>query len=333
MSSPLESNRAAASFDDRLRRTGQRLDGLEQPRGAFLLGKVRRHIEWARTEGIAKLIEEDDLDPRARVRKAVARRRWRRSHPNAGRHTRPVFVVGLQRSGTNMVTRGFDEAPEFEVINENNRRAFSRYQLRDEDVAKVVRRSRHAYVLFKPLCDSHRIVGLLDKHSTELAPAIALWVFRDPRGRARSAVAKFGDNDKTVLEAINAGLGHDLWQIQELSADVLATLASFDVSRLSESSASALFWWARNSLYFDLGFPDREDVLLVHYNDFVADPRPVMTHICSRLGLDPREQLYAHADSRALGAASGFEIDPRVGELCDALYTRLIEQSRSSRPA
>ena len=60
-----------------------------------------------------------------RVRVASAKRRWRRAHPQAAGRATPVYLVGLQRSGTNMLARGLDTAPEFEVHNENDRAAFS----------------------------------------------------------------------------------------------------------------------------------------------------------------------------------------------------------------
>jgi hypothetical protein len=36
-----------------------------------------------------------------------------------------LFLVGVQRSGTNMMAHGLDEAPEFEVYNEGNVKAFA----------------------------------------------------------------------------------------------------------------------------------------------------------------------------------------------------------------
>src|SRR5207244_1167709 len=60
--------------------------------------RIRRHWRWARTEGIGRLVEEDQLDPVARFRRASEKRRWRRSHAVAPR-AMPVFVLGLQRSG------------------------------------------------------------------------------------------------------------------------------------------------------------------------------------------------------------------------------------------
>ncbi|MEK8106128.1 hypothetical protein NKG94_14895 [Micromonospora sp. M12] len=45
---------------------------------AYTARRVRRHLRWARTEGIGRLIEEDRLNPVDRIGTALAKRRWRR---------------------------------------------------------------------------------------------------------------------------------------------------------------------------------------------------------------------------------------------------------------
>ena len=68
-----------------------------------------------------------------------------------------MFVVGLQRSGTNMLVRGLEASPEFEVHNEDDTKAFRRFRLKSNDqIRALVTRSGHSYILFKPLCDSCR---------------------------------------------------------------------------------------------------------------------------------------------------------------------------------
>jgi hypothetical protein len=151
--------------------------------------RARRHLRWGRTEGFSRLVEEDELNPVTRARVAAAKWRWRRSHPRAPGLATPVYLVGLQRSGTNMIARGLDVAPEFEVHNENDRAVFDHFLLRDDAVVRrVVKASPHDYVLLKPLCDSHRVDHLLDSLGTA-SPGRAIWAYRDVDGRARSAVS------------------------------------------------------------------------------------------------------------------------------------------------
>lgn len=291
-------------------------------RAAFFGRKVGRHLGWARTEGLGRLIEEDDLNPVDRVRQWWIKARWRYSSAEFGT-ARPVLVVGLQRSGTNMIVRGLDRAPEFEIRNENDLRAFRRYRLvPDDQVEAIILSSRHSYILFKPLCDSHRVDEMLDRWGQRFGGR-ALWAYRSVDGRVRSAVAKFGDDDRTALTAIADGTGSQHWQAGRLSPTTVATIRGLTPAALSPESASALFWWARNSLYFDLALDQRPDVALLSYDSFVNDPEGQMRRICDFLDLAYRPELIAHVDDRSGRGPAGLEMDARVRALCDELTARL----------
>jgi hypothetical protein len=294
-----------------------------EPTGARrTLERIRRHWRWGREQGFGRLIEEDQLNPLGRLRLAASKRRWRREHhvaPNAV----PVYLIGLQRSGTNMIARGLDEAPEFEVHSENDGSAFQHFQLRPNPVVReLVARSGHRYVLFKPLCDSHRAPELLDEMGTP-SPGRAIWAYRDVDGRVRSAVSKFGPANLQALRRIAAGQGAGMWQAGGLTDQALELVRGFDMAAMSPESAAALFWYLRNHLYFELGLDRRPDVLLVSYGAMVADPAAEMGRICEFLDLPYRAELHAHVDARAAGDRPLLEIDPRVRRLCDELASQL----------
>jgi hypothetical protein len=295
---------------------------------ARLRRRVGRHLRWAREQGLGRLIEEDQLNPLERLPLASAKRRWRRAHrvaPNAV----PVFVVGVQRSGTNMLVRGLERSPEFEVRNENDGEAFDRFQLRPDPVIRaLVERSGHRYVLFKPLIDSHRVHELLDRLGAP-SPGRAIWAYREVDGRVRSSVAKFGDSNLQALRRVAAG-DTSIWQAGGLSAQRLELLRSFDLSGMSAESGAALFWWLRNQLYFDLGLDGRADVALAWYEATVADPEAAIARVCEFLDFPYRPELAAHVDRRATGARAPLALDGRVRELCDALQGRLAAAYRSA---
>jgi len=294
---------------------------LQRQRGLQRVGgRLARHVGWARRQGLGRLLEEDQLDPVERIVLASQKARWRRTHhiaPNAV----PVFVVGVQRSGTNMLVRGLERSPAFEVRNENDRSAFDRFLLRDDRTIRgIVEGSQHAFVLFKPLCDSHRVADLLDKLGTPSAGR-AIWAYRAVDGRARSAVGKFGPEGLRALKEV-AGGKLDVWQAGGLSDERLAELRGFDLGSMTPETAAALFWYLRNSLYFDLGLVDREDVLLASYERFVADPQRSMGVICGFLGSSYDDRLVGHVDARS-AAVDHVEIDPAVRERCEDLHARL----------
>jgi hypothetical protein len=294
--------------------------------------RLRRHLGWLRTQGLARLIEEDQLNPLERATKAVNKWRWRVAHRPQPEGAWPVFLVGLQRSGTNMIARGLEHAPEFQVYNENHSAAFWRFRLRpDPVIRRLVDDSRHPYVLFKPLCDSHRTPELLDGLQTRL-PGRALWAYRSVEGRTRSAVAKFGDANLRALGEIATGV-HDRWEAQRLSPESLDLIASFDWTKMSAASAAALFWYVRNRLYFELGLADRSDVQLVSYDAMVDDPETEMRRICGFLDFPYHSRLIAHVAPRSSARPGPLDLHPRIKARCDELTAQLDRAHRQHQPA
>ena len=297
--------------------------------GRRLARRVGRHLRWARQQGVGRLIEEDQLNPLERIPLAAAKRRWRRTHQVAPRAV-PVFVVGVQRSGTNMLVRGLERSPEFEVRNENDDEAFDRFHLRPDPVIRaLVERSGQAYVLFKPLIDSHRTDELLDELGAP-SPGRAIWAYREVDGRVRSAVAKFGDSNLQALRAIAAG-DTGIWQAGGQSEDRLSLIRSFDLGTMTPESGAALLWFLRNRLFFDLGLDRRDDVILASYEATVADPDAAVRQVCAFLDFPYRPELSAHVDRRATGVRPALDLDPRVRELCDELERQLSDAYRAQR--
>jgi hypothetical protein len=294
----------------------------EQSRISYELARLRRHWEWGRADGFGRLVEEDDLNPLRKASLAYGKWRWRRAHPRPDGSAVPVYLLGVQRSGTNMLVRGLEASPEFEVRNENDRETFARFRLRMDRVVPVVSASRHQYVLFKPLCDSHRATVLLDELDTA-QPGRALWAYRDVDGRARSAVAKFGDTNLRVLREIAAGGGQDRWEAQGLSDESRALIGSFDWDARSPHEAAAVFWLVRNALYFEQGLDRRDDVALSSYEALVDDPEGAMRALCGFLQFPYSPHLIAHIDRRARAPRAPLELDPTIRKLCNEMRERL----------
>jgi hypothetical protein len=285
--------------------------------------RIVRHARWARSEGLGRLIAEDRLDPVDRARVAYAKHRWRRRHSVAPGAARLVYVVGLQRSGTNMLLRGFDAAPEVEVRNENDRRLFHRFQLREDAVlVAAASASRHAVLLVKPLCQSHRVDELLGLPTG--VPSRAVWAWRDVDERARSEVAKFGDANLRALRAVSDGTIGDRWQGQRLDDETRVLLDGFDYERMDPYTAAALFWYVRNDLYFRIGLHRRHDVLLTSYARMVLDPVVTTRRICAFIGVTDRPELRAHVVPGP-PRSEQLPIDPRVRRLCADLTGRLTD--------
>lgn len=289
--------------------------------GNTFLREFRQHWRWSKTHRWTHLIEEHDVDPLVRGQRALRKAWWRWTRHDRQTPAAPVFLFGVQRSGTNMLAHGLDEIPEFQVFNEGNTKAFHGFQLCPlPTVEYLIQQSQAKLVLFKPLCDSHRAPELLDRFGPK---ARAIWAYREVDGRVRSAVAKFGDSNLRVLRAYAAGGVRNAWQVQRLSPENADFIRSFDFSRLSAESAAALFWFIRNSLYFEMSLDQRSDTILISYDLLLAEPEQVARALCSFLGLGYRREFIMHIDPRRRARREPLAIDGRIRERCAALQERL----------
>jgi hypothetical protein len=289
-----------------------------------ILHRIRQNWRWSKAHSWAHLIEEHDLHPLVRARRAIRKTWWRLAQRAGEARPAPLFLVGVQRSGTNLLAHSLDELPEFRVYNEGNSRAFDNYRIRAlPAIQRLAEQADAKYVLFKPLCDSHRTPELLAHFG---ARARAIWAYRNVDGRVRSAVAKFGDSNLAVLRAFAAGAPQkpwNTWQVEGLSAASADFIRSLDLDRLTAESGAALFWYVRNALYFELGLHQRPDTILFNYDEFLADPRRVALAACSFLEIPYRAAMIAGIDPRRPAQRPPLPIDPRIRERCSALKERL----------
>jgi hypothetical protein len=288
------------------------------------LATVQRHWRWLRADGVRGYAEEHDLNLAVRVPRDARKFVWTRVHGQIG-HGVPVFMVGAQRSGTNMMMHGLDMAPEVRVYNEGNGRAFNRYRLKSLSVVeKLVARSPSRVVAFKPLCDSHRIHQILDGLQSIEHPR-AFWIWRTVEGRVRSAVAKFPASNLQVLQRWASGVDRQHWQLQGISDESRAFLDSLDTAALSPESAAAAFWYVRNQLFFERHLNQRPDVLPISYDLFLKEPVRWMQLIAEFAGLTYRPDLIAHVkpslSSRHRRAR--VPIDGEILDRCKQLERRL----------
>jgi hypothetical protein len=285
--------------------------------GFELVPRVRRHWQQLRRDGVSKTLRAD----LRRSRRVLRRYAWLATHNYAPRAV-PVYVVGVQRSGTEMLLFTLAECPAAEIHNESDdSRAFSNWALRDDGVVRsIVESSRSRWVIFKPLCDSHRIEHLMTGLGAP-SPGRSVWIYRSWEGRIRSVLALWPENNRRVLSEIAAGV--DRWEAGGLTPETLELIRSFDYDRLSQASGAALLWYARNSLFFDLGLKARDDVALVSYERFLDDPERSMRGVCEFIGVPFERRMIERIGRRPPATAGDLDIDPRIRSVCDDLERRL----------
>jgi len=271
-----------------------------------------------------------------RTRRALARRGRRllkfvsqRLGPPP-RDPRTVFVLGCQRSGTDMLMRIIDAAPGAWVYDEDSPAAFHDFMLRPLGVIdKLVRRARGDVVVFKSICDSHRADEFLARYPRSRV----IWIYRRYQDVANSAVVKWQDHQRDIMRWIHQRDLEKLeWRGERLPEDFVSWVDDLDPDGLTPHEGAALFWILRNRFYFDLGLQDRHDVHLVRYEELVQDPVPCATGVFEFLGLPFDPSYVADLRTSSIGKRPLPEIREEIALRCEELIERLDEHCRRVGP-
>jgi hypothetical protein len=229
-----------------------------------------------------------------------------------------VFVAGMQRSGTNLLMDVLDASADTQVFHETDPRAFDVYEMRGEAVIRgLVDTSPARVFVIKALCELDRIRVLMD----DFAPARTLWLVRDWRDSARSAVRSF-PNFVPQWRRLANGDAED-WRGRGMSPATRELLAALYRPDASEAEGAAIMWFYRNVLYFEQCLAADPRVRVVFYEDLVQAPEREGAAIYAFLGLagfGPAIAGRIHA--RSLKHRSPPDIAPAVASLCDELLAR-----------
>lgn len=183
------------------------------------------------------------------------------------------------------------------------------------DVSAALAKLPFELVVTKPLVESHRAAELLDS----LPNSRVIWMFRHYLPVASSNLAKFGPaNGHKDLAKLLSGDPEE-WRAQ-CSTEVREQIRSIVSSGVSDLDAAALFWWARNQLYFDQRLRQDPRVRLLRYESVVHNPEACLADLSDFLGIS----ISAEATRRAIrqSAKQEGELQPAVEELCAGLLDR-----------
>lgn len=242
--------------------------------------------------------------------------------------TYPVFIIGTQRSGTNMLMNMLDMSLDVYTYNEDNATAFKNYRIRDRLTReKLLNRAHCKWIAFKPICDLQHSVELLDSHTGSKA----IWIFRDYRDVANSAIKLWGREQYDHIERLVTQDDCSHWFCESVGSDVREVMRHFYERGISDHEAGVLKWYVRNHWFFSQDLVNREDqVLLVNYEHLVTDSAAVGQRVFDFLGIEFHSP-FVHKIHRASVRKDSFpEINQEIESLCRQLMDRL-EQVAESR--
>lgn len=234
-------------------------------------------------------------------------------------------IVGCQRSGTTMLTELLDRDSRIRVYGELGGLFDDvprHHRLRDSSLVRAeLARSGAALDVVKPLVESHRCRELIDLEHDGLA----VWMFRHYSDVASSNLRRFGEtNGVDNLRPIVGRDGHD-WRNAGLSDDTRRLVDSLFDDDMVPIDAAALFWYCRNTLWFEQGLESEDRIRTCRYEQLVAEPDAVVEALYAWVGLEPPDSdvsSFVHAKSVGRGQE---QIGAEVRRVCDDMWERLTD--------
>lgn len=262
-----------------------------------------------------------------RVRRRLGREAWlrgkafsQRLSPKRGVPQQVIFVAGTQRSGTNMLVEILERSRHTDVYREADPRAFVDYQHKPlPELTRVLRASPARYVVVKALCELQDLNSLLDV----FAPARAVWMLRHYDDVTNSATELWRKMPLFLGEIVRRPDGGEAgWRAGGVSDALRAELARHWHADLDNPTACALFWWLRNSLFFEQGLERDSRVRLVPYEALVTDPHRRVPPLFEFMQIPFEPRVMARVTARSVRKHAAPAIAPAVRELCDGLLAR-----------
>ena len=165
--------------------------------------------------------------------------------------------------------------------------------------------------------------------SWQSTSARALWMYRRPDDVARSAQVKWADHQRDVLRRIHVRDWTALrWRGERLSDDVLAAVDAHYTPDMTLESASVLYWWLRNRLFFELKLNENDRVLAVRYEPLVQEPATSFQAIFGFLGLSFKPEFVADVHAKSVQSGADQAVHPAIAEMAQELLVRLDERAR-----
>jgi hypothetical protein len=289
------------------------------------------------------------MDERIRRRAWGLAKEVRNRLPHSGRPpSRSLFILGCQRSGTTMLAETLDKDWRVKTFNEfsgvnwpaSGRRPWSvrsesRYSIRLkplDTVASTLQRSPYPLVVLKPLVESQRAPAIL----RTIDRAVCVWVFRHYRDVARSNVGLFTPEVTRINLEPMVRRQPDNWRGELVPENVRQLILRHYSPDMNPFDGGALFWYARNRLFFDLELAREERVMSLRYEDLVSQPERSMRGVYRHAGIPfPGTRIVADIHPHSIGLGRELELSTEIEQACERLWDELnlaYESRLSSSP-
>jgi hypothetical protein len=195
-------------------------------------------------------------------------------------------------------------------------------------VRKEIDKNRVSFVILKPLVETQNALALLNYfHGSKV-----LWMYRNYRDVAASNLSHFGmKNGLNNLRAIFTNAPQN-WRSEHVSDYTKEIVLKYFSEDMNPYDAAALFWFARNRLFFELDLDKNPQVMMCRYEDLVTDPMHITKNIYDFMGYAySPSKIPSDVHANSIGNGKGIALSPDIDLLCHRLLNKLDGVYQSQR--
>jgi len=245
-----------------------------------------------------------------------------------------LFVVGCQRSGTSLMNRIFTRDLNASVYRESSwlsskdkgKRSLDDMakQLRlnsFEDLQKSFEKNKASLIVLKPLVESQNILDLLNC----FPESKALWMYRHYKDVAYSMLQRFSPNSSIRDLRYIIKNDQNNWRSEAASDEVRSIISQYFSEDMNVYDACALFWFARNRLFYELNLGKDSRILLCKYENLVTQPSEEIMKIYKFINNNCtlNHKSLKEINNKSVGKGDSVNLSPSVEKLCDELLRQL----------
>ncbi len=236
-----------------------------------------------------------------------------------------LFIVGCQRSGTTLMYQMFERDLNAKVYGEFSKLSShdlkNKIRLNSLDLVKnVIDRDRYPLIVLKPLVETQNTLQLLNFFEDSKA----LWMYRHYKDVVASNLKKFGI--RSGINDLQPIVANDRqnWRVENMSDNVRSTILKHFSEDMNPYDAAALFWFVRNSLFFELQLDTNPNVKICRYKDLVTNPTTIMEEIYKFLEQDfPGNKIVKSVHHSSIGKGKNVTLSTEIDHLCQELWNKL----------
>ncbi len=201
----------------------------------------------------------------------------------------PIFLLGLQRSGTNFAFANIATIPNVQSYNDDRAEVFDSYLLRDfGTIRKVICAAKPNIVAFKSISDTLRLPRLVQ----EFPEALFVVLYRKPLEIVNSWLYEFSRDVHIVNHIINFDFFSDRlktatgieWELPLVSS-ILDKYAGRFSSVSDYANKVALYWLLFHSFLIETKIINHPSVVTFSYEKITSDPYEFRKFVVEKCGI------------------------------------------------